>query len=154
MQRTFSIRGYSSVLLFVDFFALLVTFFEKTMSWLSNYLFGQYSDESVVPDSYEETAISDSFEKPVSSNLRETEVVSGIRYRDNTVQLDLNTPVEDPYTQQRISVTVATIALYSRSVIQRQLRLSTELTRLFEFRLRWRAKLCTAGVLSKPELRL
>ncbi|KAF5772266.1 hypothetical protein HanRHA438_Chr13g0585651 [Helianthus annuus] len=90
------------------------------MSWFSNYLFGDYSDESVVPDSYEGTAISDSFEKPVSSNLRETEVVSGIRYRDNTVQLDLNTPVEDPYAQQviRISVTVASIALYSRSVIQ------------------------------------
>ncbi|KAF5780240.1 hypothetical protein HanXRQr2_Chr11g0469721 [Helianthus annuus] len=82
------------------------------MSWFSNYLFGDYSDESVVPDSYEGTAISDSFEKPVSSNLRETEVVSGIRYRDNTVQLDLNTPVI------RISVTVASKALYSRSVIQ------------------------------------
>ncbi|KAF5780329.1 hypothetical protein HanXRQr2_Chr11g0470651 [Helianthus annuus] len=93
------------------------------MSWLSNYLFGQYSDESVVPDSYEGTTISDSYEKPVSSNLRETEVVSGIRYRDNTVKLDLNTPVEDPYAQQaykviRISVTVASKALYSRSVIQ------------------------------------
>ncbi|KAF5774748.1 hypothetical protein HanXRQr2_Chr13g0604201 [Helianthus annuus] len=73
------------------------------MSWFSNYLFGQYSDESVVPDSYEGTAISDSFEKPVSSNLRETEVVSGIRYRDNTVPLDLNTPVEDPYAQQGYS---------------------------------------------------
>ncbi|KAM0005873.1 hypothetical protein Hdeb2414_s0194g00829171 [Helianthus debilis subsp. tardiflorus] len=73
------------------------------MSWFSNYLFGDYSDESVVPDSYEGTAISDSFEKPVSSNLRETEVVSGIRYRDNTVQLDLNTPVEDPYAQQGYS---------------------------------------------------
>ncbi|MFS8019312.1 hypothetical protein Hanom_Chr15g01402341 [Helianthus anomalus] len=74
-----------------------VTCFEKTMSWLSNYLFGQYSD------SYEGTAISDSYEKPVSSNLRETEVVSGIRYRDNTVKLDLNTPVEDPYAQQGYS---------------------------------------------------
>ncbi|KAJ0889804.1 hypothetical protein HanRHA438_Chr09g0416791 [Helianthus annuus] len=73
------------------------------MSWFSNYLFGDYSDESVVPDSYEGTAISDSFEKPVSSNLRETEVVSGIRYRDNTVQLDLNTPVEDPYAKQGYS---------------------------------------------------
>ncbi|KAJ0442027.1 hypothetical protein HanRHA438_Chr16g0752091 [Helianthus annuus] len=73
------------------------------MSWLSNYLFGQYSDESVVPDSYEGTAISDSFEKPVSSNLRETEVVFGIHYRDNTVQLDLDTPVEDPYAQQGYS---------------------------------------------------
>ncbi|KAM0055198.1 hypothetical protein Hdeb2414_s0006g00203291 [Helianthus debilis subsp. tardiflorus] len=73
------------------------------MSWLSNYLFGQYSDESVVPDSYEGTPISDSYEKPVSSNLRETEVVSGIRYRDNTVKLDLNTPVEDPYAQQGYS---------------------------------------------------
>ncbi|KAM0018798.1 putative MULE transposase domain, FHY3/FAR1 family [Helianthus debilis subsp. tardiflorus] len=73
------------------------------MSWLSNYLFGQYSNESVVPDSYEGTAISDSYEKPVSSNLREAEVVSGIRYRDNTVKLDLNTPVEDPYAQQGYS---------------------------------------------------
>ncbi|KAJ0693865.1 hypothetical protein HanPI659440_Chr15g0602231 [Helianthus annuus] len=90
------------------------------MSWLSNYLFGQYSDESVVPDSYEGTAISDSYEKPVSSNLRETEVVSGIRYRDNTVKLDLNTPVGTLTHNKviRISVTVASIALYSRSVIQ------------------------------------
>ncbi|KAL9996387.1 putative methylmalonate-semialdehyde dehydrogenase [Helianthus debilis subsp. tardiflorus] len=72
------------------------------MSWLSNYLFGQYFDESVVPDSYEGTAISD-YEKPVSSNLREAEVVSGIRYHDNTVKLDLNTPVEDSYAQQGYS---------------------------------------------------
>uniref|UniRef100_A0A251T8Y1 Uncharacterized protein n=1 Tax=Helianthus annuus TaxID=4232 RepID=A0A251T8Y1_HELAN len=90
------------------------------MSWLSNYLFGQYSDESVVPDSYEGTTISDSYEKPVSSNLRETEVVSGIRYRDNTVKLDLNTPVEDPYAQQGYSNFGygGDKALYSRSVIQ------------------------------------
>ena len=68
------------------------------MSWFSNYLFGEYSDESVVPDSYEGAAISDSYEKNVQFNMREEEVVSGIR--DNTVQLDLNVPVEDSYGVQ------------------------------------------------------
>jgi hypothetical protein len=63
------------------------------MSWISNYLFGEYSDESFVPDSYE-TVVSNSYEKPADE-----EVVSGIRYRDNTVPLDLNTPAEDSYEQ-------------------------------------------------------
>ncbi|KAJ0560651.1 hypothetical protein HanHA300_Chr06g0213751 [Helianthus annuus] len=35
--------------------------------------------------------------------MREEEVVSGIRYRDNTVQLDLNIPVEDSYAQHGYS---------------------------------------------------
>ncbi|MFS7973911.1 hypothetical protein Hanom_Chr09g00862231 [Helianthus anomalus] len=68
------------------------------MSWFSNYLFGEYSDKSVVLDSYEGGAISDSYEKLVPSNMR-GEVVSSIRYRDNTVQLNLNIPVEDSYAQ-------------------------------------------------------
>ncbi|MFS8001312.1 hypothetical protein Hanom_Chr13g01188871 [Helianthus anomalus] len=33
-------------------FVVLVAFLQNTMSWFSNYLFGEYSDESVVPDSY------------------------------------------------------------------------------------------------------
>ena len=73
-------------------------FVQNTLSWFSNYLFGEYSDESVVPYSYEGAAISNSYEKTVPFNMREEEVVSGIR--DNTVQLDLNFPVEDSYGVQ------------------------------------------------------
>ncbi|KAJ0493959.1 hypothetical protein HanIR_Chr12g0591961 [Helianthus annuus] len=73
------------------------------MSWFSNYLFGQYFEESVIPDSYEGTAISASYGIPITSNTREEEVVSGIRYRDNTVQLDLNVTVEDSYAQHGYS---------------------------------------------------
>ncbi|KAF5796098.1 hypothetical protein HanXRQr2_Chr08g0347441 [Helianthus annuus] len=73
------------------------------MSWFSIYFVGEYSDESVVPDSYEGTAISASYDKLIPSNTREDEVVSGIRYRDNTVQLDLNIPVEDSYAQHGYS---------------------------------------------------
>ncbi|MFS7955728.1 hypothetical protein Hanom_Chr07g00646021 [Helianthus anomalus] len=52
-------------------FVVLVAFLQNMMSWFSNYLFGEYSDESVVPDSYEGTAISDLCEKPISSNMME-----------------------------------------------------------------------------------
>ncbi|MFS8001364.1 hypothetical protein Hanom_Chr13g01189541 [Helianthus anomalus] len=69
------------------------------MSWFSNYLFSEYSDESVVPDSYEGTAISTSYDKSIPSNTREEEVVYGIRCRENTMQLDLNILVEDSYAQ-------------------------------------------------------
>ncbi|MFS8003704.1 hypothetical protein Hanom_Chr13g01216971 [Helianthus anomalus] len=69
------------------------------MSWLSNYLFGNYSDESVIPDSYKGAVISTSYDKSIPSNTREEEVVSGILYRDNTVQLDVNIPMEDSYAQ-------------------------------------------------------
>ncbi|MFS7903330.1 hypothetical protein Hanom_Chr01g00022811 [Helianthus anomalus] len=55
--------------------------------------------ESFVPNSYEGTAISASYDIPIPSNTREKEVVSGIRYHDNTAQLDLNVPVEDSYAQ-------------------------------------------------------
>ncbi|KAJ0571108.1 hypothetical protein HanHA300_Chr05g0185811 [Helianthus annuus] len=84
-------------------FVVLVAFLQNTMSWFSNNLFGEYSDQFVVPDSHERTAIFDSYEKPVSSNMREEEIVSGIRYRDNTMQLDLNIPVEDSYAQHGYS---------------------------------------------------
>ncbi|MFS7936491.1 hypothetical protein Hanom_Chr05g00416211 [Helianthus anomalus] len=40
-------------------FVVLVAFLQNTMSWFSNYLFGEYYDESVVPDCFEGTAISD-----------------------------------------------------------------------------------------------
>ena len=73
------------------------------MLWFSNYLFGEYSDESVVPDSYKGTAISSLYDIPIPSNTRKEEVVSGIRYRDNTVQLDLNVLVEDSYAQHGYS---------------------------------------------------
>ena len=85
------------------FFVVLVAFLQNTMSWFSNYLFSEYSDEYVVPNIYEGTAISDSYKKPITSNMREEEVVSGIRYRDNTVQLELNIPVEDSYAQHGYS---------------------------------------------------
>ncbi|MFS7993768.1 hypothetical protein Hanom_Chr12g01097961 [Helianthus anomalus] len=62
------------------------------MSWFNNYHFGKYSDESVIPDSYEGTVISDSYFNLVLSTTREEEVISGICYRDNTVQLELNIP--------------------------------------------------------------
>ncbi|MFS8031361.1 hypothetical protein Hanom_Chr17g01545031 [Helianthus anomalus] len=73
------------------------------MSWLSIYIFGEYSEESVVPDSYEGAAIFASYDIPIPSNTREEEVVSGFRYRDNTVELDLNVPVEDFDTQHGYS---------------------------------------------------
>ncbi|MFS7961158.1 hypothetical protein Hanom_Chr08g00711511 [Helianthus anomalus] len=61
------------------------------MSWFSNYHFGEYSHEG--------TAIYDSYDKPITFNMREEEVVSGIHYRDNTVQLELNIHVEDSYAK-------------------------------------------------------
>ncbi|KAM0025755.1 hypothetical protein Hdeb2414_s0021g00578311 [Helianthus debilis subsp. tardiflorus] len=73
------------------------------MSWFNNYLFGEYSNESVVPDSYDGTAISGSYEKPVPSNMKEEEFVSGIRDRDSMVQLDLNIPMEDSHAQHGYS---------------------------------------------------
>ncbi|MFS7909303.1 hypothetical protein Hanom_Chr01g00093021 [Helianthus anomalus] len=62
------------------------------MSWFSNYILSDYSEDSVVPDSYfyEGTAISPSYDILIPSNMMEEEVVSGIHYRDSTVQLDLN----------------------------------------------------------------
>ncbi|MFS7962170.1 hypothetical protein Hanom_Chr08g00723511 [Helianthus anomalus] len=70
------------------------------MSWFNNYLFGDYSEESVVPYSYEGAAISASYDSSIPSNAREEEVISGIRYRGNAVQLDLNVPsVEDSNAQ-------------------------------------------------------
>ncbi|KAJ0935253.1 hypothetical protein HanRHA438_Chr03g0116941 [Helianthus annuus] len=83
------LRGRPCVL--SPFFSVIT----MSMSWFSNYLFGEYSEESVVPDSYEGAAISASYDIPIPSNTREGEVVSGIRYRDNIVELDLNVPVED-----------------------------------------------------------
>ncbi|MFS8018198.1 hypothetical protein Hanom_Chr15g01389301 [Helianthus anomalus] len=68
------------------------------MSWFSNYLFGEYSKESVVLDSYE------GYDILIPSNTREEdEVVSGIRHRENTLQLDLNVLVEDSYAQHGYS---------------------------------------------------
>ncbi|MFS7935797.1 hypothetical protein Hanom_Chr05g00407781 [Helianthus anomalus] len=84
-------------------FVVLVVFLQNTTSWFSNYLFDEYSDKSIVPDSYEGTTISDSYEKPFPSNMREEEVVSAIRYCDNTMQLDLNIPVDDAYAQHNYS---------------------------------------------------
>ncbi|MFS7966019.1 hypothetical protein Hanom_Chr09g00768961 [Helianthus anomalus] len=59
------------------------------MSWFSNYIFGEYSEEFV--------------DIPIPSNTREEEIVFGIRYRDKTVQLDLIVPVEDSYAQHGYS---------------------------------------------------
>ncbi|MFS7966505.1 hypothetical protein Hanom_Chr09g00774531 [Helianthus anomalus] len=71
--------------------------FRLPMSWFNNYLSREYSNESFVLDSYDGTTIPYSYEKPVPSNMQEEEVVSGIHYRDNSVQQDLNILVEDSY---------------------------------------------------------